>query len=1485
MSESSVSHRFAGNSLDRRDTVGQQLIRARSVAAVSSFIVLFLVLGMISAMPVHAACLEDGGDELCQLRHPSAPKYSAGDCGAPMCYRNSAWCRAVGGEPTGNCFNPNCVGDLTQITDTNMAEIGLRFSLYARSACSGLLQSDSGWGWEGQCSGYEYATRYSGGDITTDYRMLGYQGAAGAACSDTWSESVLGVRNVHYECPPGAKVSTAADGTILCLSSISGVCPINNPTEPVLGAKLHSETDFVAANGGLALKRHYYSFGPFRPRGAGEDLRLTSLGGSWRTNFDLSVHLIQGSAGQFFAVSRPDGPAEIFTGAGDMLRHFGRKRARLNVVRDAAGAPQSYEYLSADGRSERFSSDGKLHSVRYPNGDIVEATYAGTLLVSVADRAGRKIEFDHSEEGQILRARLPDGVVVEYTYDEVGNLDSVHFPAQSAGQARRYEYRAQAGKGLLTAIYDEMGQHLASYGYDHKGRVTLSERGSALPSGPVVRKEYSYSPWGGMTTVTDERNSTVRLDFQMVNGVWRLQSRSAACSTCASGRAKTIRYDSQGFIDVETDFADVQTDYDYDSQGRLLQKVEAANRASVRRTTQTDWHPDRHLPVEKRILDAAGSVVLLERWQYNARGQRTTQSLIDPENGRSRTTTYRYCEQADVAASPEECPFEGLVREVDGPRSDVSDVTRFVYHPSSAPQCGTELGSCSWRKGDLKAVVNALDQRTEYLAYDGAGRPTLVKDANGTRSEMRYNARGWVVERVQLGPDDGSSDDDRLTRIDYYPTGLVEQVTQPDGDHTRFEYDQAQRLSAVSDALGNRIDYTLDASGNRIRESITDARGQLQRRLSRVFDSLNRMVQLSDAAEQALSRITYDVNGAVDTVTDGNGIVSDQDHDPLGRLVKQIAHAEGVGAERAVTEFSYDAVDRLRSVVDPNGLSTVYTYDGLGDLVQLSSPDTGIAQYAHDEAGNRISQVDARGVSISMAYDALGRLVRQQSTGAATIEYTYDHGAFGLGRLSALSDGNTTNRWRYDRFGRVVEKDQISRGQIYTVRYEYSPGGRVTRITYPSGKVVDYVRDANGSVERIVASGSMLLDQARYQPFGSVSGWVWGNGERHERSYDLDGRLTALTVPLEMPQLHIFGYDGQYRISSAKLDDLQLDWTYDATGNRLSETREGATSSYHYAADSHRLQAISGAESRRFDYHAAGAMSRDDEVPLSYDHRNRLVAGYGATYVINGLGQRVEKAGAGAHTSSGGRVFVYDEAGQLLGEYDAGTGTALAEHVYLDTWPVGLMRSDGLYQVTPDHLGAPRTVVRTSDGSVVWNWRREPFGTGAAAVEQGFEYGLRFPGQYFDQESGLHYNYFRDYDPSTGRYIESDPIGLRGGLSTYGYTLQNPLRHTDPTGEATEAALGWCIAGGPANPLCDAAIVLNICKWAGIGVLAISLSGDSAKECTDDDEDCPKPKDCKQIKQSCIEMCSDTTLPTRDNGFSFFNCLNKCMEDNGCEGQ
>lgn len=165
--------------------------------------------------------------------------------------------------------------------------------------------------------------------------------------------------------------------------------------------------------------------------------------------------------------------------------------------------------------------------------------------------------------------------------------------------------------------------------------------------------------------------------------------------------------------------------------------------------------------------------------------------------------------------------------------------------------------------------------------------------------------------------------------------------------------------------------------------------------------------------------------------------------------------------------------------------------------------------------------------------------------------------------------------------------------------------------------------------------------------------------------------------------------------------------------------------------------------------------------------------------MYNALGQRVEKTVDGTTT-----VFVYDEAGHLLGEYTP-TGALMAEHIWLGNRPIGVITPNGLYYVQTDQLGTPRAITNSS-GQLAWQWQSDPFGTSTPNQNPSglgtFTYNLRFPGQYYDAETGHNYNYFRYYDPTIGRFISSDPIGLRGGINTYAYVGNNPMSNKDPTG-------------------------------------------------------------------------------------------------------
>jgi RHS repeat-associated protein len=170
-------------------------------------------------------------------------------------------------------------------------------------------------------------------------------------------------------------------------------------------------------------------------------------------------------------------------------------------------------------------------------------------------------------------------------------------------------------------------------------------------------------------------------------------------------------------------------------------------------------------------------------------------------------------------------------------------------------------------------------------------------------------------------------------------------------------------------------------------------------------------------------------------------------------------------------------------------------------------------------------------------------------------------------------------------------------------------------------------------------------------------------------------------------------------------------------------------------------------------------------------------------------------------------LYWSDGAGHLLGEYSS-TGAIIEETIWLGDLPVATLRSSGstvaVYYVHSDQLNIPRAVTRRSDNKQMWSWFSDPFRTTAAnANPQGggsFPYNLRFPGQLFNGQAGLHQNGYRDYDPAIGRYPTGDPSGLVGGINPYGYSGANPISNFDPSGLYCTSSGGMTSCSYPGGP-------------------------------------------------------------------------------------
>jgi RHS repeat-associated protein len=397
------------------------------------------------------------------------------------------------------------------------------------------------------------------------------------------------------------------------------------------------------------------------------------------------------------------------------------------------------------------------------------------------------------------------------------------------------------------------------------------------------------------------------------------------------------------------------------------------------------------------------------------------------------------------------------------------------------------------------------------------------------------------------------------------------------------------------------------------------------------------------------------------------------------------------------------------------------------------------------------------------------------------------------------------------------------------------PSGRVASMTLLRGRVqaVSLAKDAS-------STAVALISDVRWEPFErAVSSWHWNTANGpvpHERFYDLSERITRYRLG---PVFRDLRYDEASRIASfthllpdgtpqpaldqafthdendrlAGITTATSSWSiaYDPNGNRANLSLNGSLSAYNTESTSNRLTSITN-PARSFGYDNAGNTVSDSAGhTATYNLRGQVatitMAGMTTTYTYNAFGQRVRKVGSTGAAST--VVFVYDQGGHLLGEYDQ-NGAAIREYVWLRDTPIAMFVPDPanpsgeplVYYIHTDHLNTPRVVVDTNNVSR-WRWFAEPFGTTAPEINPSglgsFTFNLRFPGQYADPESGLFYNYWRNYDSSKGGYTQSDPIGLAGGSpSTYTYVDGNPLLMVDPDGRNGVWALyrSWRIGQG-----------------------------------------------------------------------------------------
>jgi RHS repeat-associated protein len=1144
-------------------------------------------------------------------------------------------------------------------------------------------------------------------------------------------------------------------------------CPnpsFGNPCDPATGNKYESATDLIAP--GIRFTRHYNS--------ATLDA-WPGLGIGWTHAYKAHLQ-VNPSGGAVSGMVRPDGkqePLKLISGS------TYESVAASGLVVKKVGSEWVVYHNS--GTIEVYGIDGKLLRID-DRGQITTLTYTSTVLTSITGPGGHVVQLQYN--GGLLSGLVgPAGDHVDYSYDSAGNLSQVVYPD---GSSRQYLYEKTNFPNHLTGIVDESGVRYATFDYDSLARAILTEH-----AGGAGRYTFTYG--AGTTSVLDPSGGTQVLTYTNDAYTPRMTAHSIGGASLLVA-VPTYASDFQRRPTTKTDRRGIVTKYTYDTFHSTA-TTEGFGTPLARTKSIQYLNNDTDLPTLITEPNRATA------YTYDALGNALTRTITDTSvmPNISRTWTYTYNSLGKVLTE-------------DGPRTDVSDVTTYTYYT-----CTT-----GYQCGQLNTVSNALGHVTTYNSYNAYGQPTQITDANGLVTNLAYDLRQRLTDRCTGSTLPGCSGGE-LTHLDYWPTGLLKKVTNPDASYVEYAYDAAHRLTQINDGALNRIVYSLDAAGNRTAENTYDPGNALRRTHTRIFNTLNQLWKDVNAAGTANVTTTfgYDNNGNQTSVNAPLSRNSSSLYDELNRLKQITDPASGI------TQFGYDANDNLTSVTDPRNLVTSYTYTGFGDLKTQTSPDTGLTTNTYDSGGNLDTSTDSRGAVTDYAYDAANRVTSASFTLGGvtdqTITYTYDTGANQNGRLTSASDANHTLAWTYDTQGRVTGKGQTVGGTTLAMGYGYNSVGQLGTMQLPSGANVVFGYNANGQVTSLTLNGSTLLSGITYDPFGPITSWTWGNGTTANRAFDIDGkitqvdnaaglslknygyddafRITGITDAVDSSLSWTYGYDSLDRLNAASKTGITQGWTYDANGNRLTQT--GTTpSTYTNSGASNRVNSILGSLPRVYAYDNAGNTLSYAGAAFTYNNRGRMATaangGVTASYAYNALGQRVKRTASGVTT-----LYAYDEAGHLLGEYTA-AGALIQETVWLGDLPVATLRPNGsggvlVYYVHADHLNTSRLVTDTSN-NVRWRWESDPFGTTAPDENPTslgtFVYDLRFPGQQYDAVVGLHYNYFRDYDPAVGKYVQSDPIGLKGGVNTYAYVRGRPTILIDPKGLCSCQGGSWKIDAG-----------------------------------------------------------------------------------------
>jgi RHS repeat-associated protein len=898
---------------------------------------------------------------------------------------------------------------------------------------------------------------------------------------------------------------------------------------------------------------------------------------------------------------------------------------------------------------------------------------------------------------------------------------------------------------------------------------------------------------------------------------------------------------------IHKDWNGNSTIVEYDGFARITKKTYSDN-------TTERFEYDPNFSQLSRYIDQNGIVT---RYEFDARGNITR---IIEADGRpeQRVIEYTYDQYGN----------QRTIREI-GDANTQEAYTQYFYD----------------NQGNLIREIDA-ENNESTADHDIMGNVTLYTDKRGNDWVREYNNKGWITLRrspeglEQIYEYDGRGNltrylnqELRETRYEYNSYSRMMAIIDHLGNRIQATRNLDDRVTEVIDRNGKRYTYTYDlqsrftsqTDGNNNRTGVqypnepAPGAGTYNHR-SRIdyptytqlfqYDNRNRMSQntLMLGTDGQVTSYGYDAKGRLASYTDPEAKTTLLDYDVFDNLVTY-------DTAGYISRGEYDNRDNLLVFFDDNQNPYRFGYDRKNQFTSFQMPMGEITQYIYNPAGNITEVIYPELNKTVFGYDNDGRIASinyytasDYVTPQRTIIVTWTP----TGNLETLTEGSVSSSYIYDDLQRLTS-ETVNYGPFsLTHAYTYYANGQRETYTDPQGTTYTYLYDDNNQFVAMIipGEGTVTVDNYLWQAPTSMT---LPGGARRQFSYN--GLLSPTSIRSEDAAQNVLyslglDYNNVQNITSKTSDNQQTDYSYndkyqltealqqtagtneyftlDDAGNRIgyngatwvvnanNELEDSGFAQYQYNANGYRTQKSDASGIIYFYYDLEGRLVRVE------NGSNSIIAEYG----YDPFDRRLWKEVGGVRTyyaySLDGLSGEYDAAGNLIRSYGYKPGSLWT------TDPIFMAEGSTYYYYHNDHLGTPQKITNKA-GSIVWSALYPSYGAAAVNPASTITNNLRFAGQYYDSETGLHYNYRRYYDPQAGVYLTPDPLGFGGGDNFYSYAGANPINLIDPYGECGLVGAGVGAIGGAL--WCGVMMAFDPCYTMGDCLMDIALGAAGGATC------------------------------------------------------